>query len=142
MTGYRICGELGVFTVVTPAGPAKTTMYKGAVVPDTATAAEVRHHLSVGLIEPVAGSEPEPAVSPTVVPSPDDDGGQPPQDSVPADDPERVKAREKLPADGAAPHRNAAEATWIEYAVAKGYSYDAARQAGKQELIGLLTQTS
>ena len=128
---YRVVGELGVFTANTPAGPVRTTVYKGSVVPDGATPEEIRHHLSMRLIEEVdGGPAPEPAPvgdGPPVAPPPS-------ADSVPFDDPERVKAREKLNPDGSAPHANAAEAVWVEYAVSRGHSFDDAKAAGKEEI--------
>lgn len=140
--GYKVVGQCAHVTTMTESGRRKIMLFKGNPLPADTPEKEIRHLLSVKLIAQTGGGVVQ--AEPSRVSETDDSGGQPPagQDSVPVDDPERVKAREKLPADGSQPDKRAGEAVWVEYAVAKGYSYDAARQAGKQELIGLLTQTS
>lgn len=134
---YRVIGHCALFTADTAQGPMRVMVYRGKPVPDGATDEEIRHNLSVGLIAPLGEAEPLPELpSPAAdATSPTDGSGG---DSVPADDPERVKAREKLPEDGSAPHVNAGEAVWVEYAVTRGYDYEAAKAAGKAELVKLL----
>lgn len=128
MAGYKVTGHCALFTADTAQGRMRVTVYRGQPVPPGATDEEIRHNLSVGLIAPTGFVPPAP-----VEPTP----GVPPNveaDSVPFDDADRVKAREKLPADGSAPHANASEAVWVEYAVSRGHSFDAARTAGKDEI--------
>jgi hypothetical protein len=125
--------------------------FRGALVPAAATAAEIRHHLSVGLIravgapaaaptpqrqQPAATSAPEPEPEDTGVPESEDT----PQASASTEQlsEERVKARKKLPADGSLPHRNAGKSVWVEAAVIRGYAYEAATAVDKAELVALL----
>lgn len=141
MAGYKVVGHCAHVTTMTESGKRKIMLFRGNPLPADVPGREIRHLLSVKLIAPTGTAEPEP-VAPAVVTAPDgSSSNRPPagQDSVAFDDPERVKAREKLPADGAAPDKRAAEATWVEYAVSKGYSYDEAKAAGKAELVTLFT---
>jgi hypothetical protein len=142
--GYRVTGAFVQVTSAGPTGEQKIALYQGAILPGDVPEAEVRHHLSVNMIEEVGEGEgptggPLEAVLPPslVQPAPAVPGVTA---EAGAEDPERAKAREKLPADGSAPHRNAGEAVWVEYAVAQGYSFEAARDAGKEELVKLLTK--
>lgn len=152
---YRVTGAFVQVTSAGPTGTQKIALYQGAILPGDVPAEEIRHHLSVGMIEQVGDDEgpvgepllapPPPGTVPTGFPAGtagDPANGTPPAavtggDSVAYDDPERVKAREKLPPDGSAPHPNAGEAVWVEYAVAKGYSFEAVRDAGKDQIRGL-----
>ncbi len=140
--GYRVTGAFVQVTSAGPTGEQKVALYQGAILPGDVPADEIRHHLSVNMIEQVGADEgattgPLEAVLPPslVQPAPAVPGV-----SAEAEDPERAKAREKLPADGSAPHRNAAEAVWVEFAVARGHSLADARAAGKDELVKLLTK--
>lgn len=58
--------------------------------------------------------------------------------TTPLENPEaetrRAEARAKLPADGSAPHANAGEPVWVEYAVKEGVDRAEAEKAGKDEL--------
>ncbi len=139
---YRVTGAFVQVTSAGPTGEQKIALYQGAILPGDVPADEVRHHLSVNMIEQVGADEgptggPLEAVLPPSLtqPAPATPGVSA---EAGAEDPERAKAREKLPADGSAPHRNTAEAVWVEYAVTKGYDYDAAKAAGKDELVKLL----
>lgn len=127
---YRVTGHCAVFTADTAQGRMRLTYYRGQPVPDGATDAEIRHNLSMGLIAPVGAAEPLPDLTSAAATSTE----PPPGDSVPYDDPKRAEARAKLPDDGSAPHPNAGEAVWVEYAVAKGYSYEAVKDVGKEEI--------
>jgi hypothetical protein len=49
----------------------------------------------------------------------------------------REAARAKLPADGSAPHHNAGEDVWREYAVVKGYDRDTVEKSSKEDLKAL-----
>jgi hypothetical protein len=117
--------------------------FRGALVPAAATAAEIRHHLSVGLIRAVgaaAGAPTPQRQQPAATPAPEPEPEDTPQTSASTEQlsEERVKARKKLPADGSLPHHNASKAVWVEAAVARGYAYDAAAAADKPELVKLL----
>jgi hypothetical protein len=140
--GYRVTGAFVQVSSSGPTGSQKIALYQGAVLPGDVPADEIRHHLAVNMIEEVGAGEgptggPLEAVLPPSLVQP-----APAVPGVPAtagvEDPERAKAREKLPADGSAPHRNAAEAVWVEYAVSRGHSFEDARAAGKDELVKLL----
>jgi hypothetical protein len=140
---YRVTGAFVQVTSAGPTGEQKIALYQGAILPGDVPADEVRHHLSVNMIEEVGADEgptggPLEAVLPPslVQPAP----AVPGVAAVADDDPERAKAREKLPADGSAPHRNASEAVWVEYAVKRGHSLADARAAGKEELVKLLAK--
>lgn len=129
---WKVVGHCALFTSDTAQGPMQVTVYRGHMVPDGAKPEQIRHNAAMGLIRPV-GEDPQPAG--VADPAP----GVPPN---PAEQPEglseeRQAAQAKLPADGSAPHPNAAEATWVEYAVVKGYDYEAATAAGKAELVKL-----
>jgi len=134
---YKVVGECAHVTVMTNLGATTQLVYKGALVPESTAPETIQHLLSVGLIRQVAGPAPADDAAPTegsapavVAPSPSD---------AETLSEERLAAREKLPADGP-PHANAGEPVWIEYAVVKGYDYEAAKSAGKAELRRLLEQ--
>lgn len=132
MTRYKVVGQCAHVKTMTESGRMTRLLYKGNLVPADAPPEQIRHLLSVGLIRPVAGvSAPEPVASVGAA-------GDPAGAGEPELSEERKDARGKLKPDGSAPHANAAEAVWVEYAVAKGYDYDAAKAAGKAELIKLL----
>lgn len=129
----RVKGAFVQVTTLAPTGHQRSAYYQGAYLPPDTPAEERDHLLSVGLVEEVPDSE-APAPTPTPAEEPPTAGV-----NVPAvDDPRRVKARAKLPADGSPPPPQAGEDVWVEYAVSKGYAYEAARTAGKDELINLL----
>ncbi len=52
----------------------------------------------------------------------------------------RAAARAKLPADGSAPHGNAAQAVWVEYVVGRGQDYDTVKDVDRDELKALAEQ--
>lgn len=141
---YRVTGAFVQVSSAGPTGSQKIALYQGAILPGDVPADEIRHHLSVNMIEQApegegpTGGPLEAVLPPSLVQ---------PAPAVPGvtaeagvEDPERAEARAKLPADGSAPRRNATEAVWVEYAVAKGHDYTAAKAAGKDELVTLLTK--
>lgn len=136
---YKVTGHCATFTADTAQGRMNITVYRGHLVPPGATDKQIRHNLSMGLIEPfgadVARQDPTTrAPKPPQDPSPGPAAGPSPDDLSE----ERKAAQAKLPTDGSAPHANAGEAVWVEYAVTKGYDYSAASAAGKAELVKLL----
>lgn len=145
MAQYQVTGECAHLIVDSPEGPRHQLVYKGTVLPDGVPQDRIRHLLSVNLIRRVeqesdliAPAAPAPA-APTATDDGTGDGGETPSPAETSyDDPERVAAREKLPADGSLPDGRAALAVWVEAAVARGYAYEAAKGTGKPELIDLL----
>lgn len=117
MTTYRITGPLGMFTTVTPSGVQKVTLYQNALVPADAPQAEIKHHLSVGLIEALDLPEPEAPVEPV-------------------EKPKRLSAAEKK----AAADAEAAELADLRTrAIAAGMAEDEVNKATADELRGLLS---
>ncbi len=134
MSRYQVIGQCAHVRTETPSGRMTLLLFRGAVLPPDVPADQIRHLLSVRLIGPVGGAEP-PAVGPA--PAPDLTPPAPAADSVPYDDPERVEARSKLPADGSAPHANAGQPVWVEYAVKQGYDFAAVKDTDKAEIRAL-----
>lgn len=60
--------------------------------------------------------------------------------SDPGAEAKQAEARSKLPVDGSAPHANAGEDVWIEYAVKQGLDRTEAAKAGKAELKKVLAK--
>lgn len=130
---YQVVRELGSFTANTVTGRMKVTVYAPGMVPDGATDAEIRHHLAMGLIRPVGAApqqEPQPAREPASTATA----------QVEVLSEERQAARAKLPEDGSLPHPNAGKPVWVEAAVDRGYSFEAANAVEKAELVALLKQ--
>lgn len=131
---YRVTAECVVhIPVEAPEGRVLMTLYKGAVLPRGVPQDRIRHLLNVGSIERISGS---------VDPVGFHDGGpsDPPAteaEEAPAEDPERVAARAKLPADGSLPHHAAGQPVWVEWHVAQGGSYEDLKGQDKPTLVEL-----
>ena len=136
MVMYMVVGHCAHATVQTPHGRVQQLHFKGAVLPSDVPEQEIRHLLSVGLIEPIdAPSDVAPAPAGTGDGTPAAEQPQPEVD--PEVEAKRANARAKLPADGSPPDKRAAQAVWVEYLVTKGYDYDALAKEDKQTLISL-----
>lgn len=164
MTSYQIVGDCAHVTTMTAGGRARVLLYKPAMVPGDVPAAEIKHLLSVGLIEEVGkvaeqprSDEPEPATAKVVDPDQpahvvsevvtgggdpvdgedaDGDSGSDGADGDTNDGDDAVGA--EPPADGSAPPQNASKAAWVEYAVSQGMDRDEANKASKKDLIDTL----
>lgn len=145
---YQVVGHCAHVKTQTASGPMTRLLYKGNLLPDDVPVKQIRHLLSVKLIAPFGDADlPDAVVPDDVEQPPTSDGGgeraegsESPQDSVPFDAPERVAAREKLPADGSLPDGRAGHPVWVEAAVRAGYAYDAASKSNKKELQDLLAK--
>jgi hypothetical protein len=98
---YQVIGHCANFSVQLPDGRmGRQMLFKGQLVPPSATAAEIEHHLSINAIVPLVGqttAEPTPAEpvttaepasgggEPTAAPAPDADGDGPPGPGDPGD---------------------------------------------------------
>lgn len=143
----QIVGECAYVTQDTAAGRAKMLLMKGAVV--SADVPEAKHLLSAGLAARVGGDA-SPGLDAAGEPVLDPDAagtGKAAAEQV-EDDPDakaaaeaeakREAARAKLPADGSAPHHNAGEDVWREYAVSKGMDRAEVEKASKDDLKAAL----
>lgn len=132
---YVVVGACAHVTDNTPYGPATVLLYKGAVVPASATAAQIEHLLSVRLIEEIGDVAENEVTGPA-------DGAKaatvPDSDVDPEVLARRKAAADKLPADGSAPHANAGKDVWVEYAAVKGMDRAEADKADKADLIAAL----
>lgn len=146
-TQYQVVGHCAHVKTRDDAGQWATVLLpRGALLPADVPQDRIDHLLSVKLIAAVGEAGPElpgaavPAVS--AQPSPTV-GGEPatsdeaPAVSTPYDDPDRVAARAKLPADGSMPDGRNAQAVWVEWLVTKGYDYDALKGQEKPDLVEL-----
>lgn len=147
---YQVVAECVYATVESPYGMTRQLLLKGALIPGGAQ--EVEHLVRSGMVAKVGGDD-ETGVnalgslgaaetdqgaagsvvtsSPAAAPSPAESTAD---DKVEA---ARESARAKLPADGSAPHPNAGEAVWVEYAVGQGTDRAEAEKVGKQALVEL-----
>lgn len=157
---YQVTGAAALITQSTAIGPAKMLLYAGHVLGLGYTQAEIDHNIAAGLLTEIGGdddliagiehganphvsrvrtseepvlAEGDAKVGEQVV----DDSGNPP--AAPETDAERDAAKAKLPADGSAPPKNAAQPVWVEYAVATGRDYDACKGETRDVLIALTT---
>lgn len=129
---YQVVRGLGYFTDRGLTGTFVTAVLAPALVPESATEDEIRHNLSVGIIVEVDGPDTEPEQTQS------EPGTGDPQTSDEELSEERKAAQAKLPEDGSLPHANASKAVWVEAAVKRGYSYEAASKVDKAELVALL----
>lgn len=128
---YQIVGHCANFSVTFPDGRrGRQMLFKGQLVPPTATPQEIAHHLSVGLIKPLAGqaeTEPpvqEPTVTSTVQPAEPTGGDGGSGETPPAGDGDGGEAPEGE-AEQAGQRDGDAERKWDE-AVAKARALAAA----------------
>jgi hypothetical protein len=157
---YQVVGAAALVTQQTVNGPMKSLLYAGHVLGPGYTEAEIAHNVAGGLIREIGGDDdliaaiefganhPRSQVLTAEHPVADTgetvetgetvvDDSQPIANETDAD---RAAAKAKLPTDGSAPKANAAQAVWVEYAVAKGYGFDASKGATRDELIKLTSQ--
>lgn len=154
MTAYQIVAECAHVTVDTPQGPTVMLLYKGAVISDSAP--QLRHLLDNGFVVKVGGDEtggldsagipagaydaevPSGLTTTPVEKTEEQKRVEAEADAKAKADAEvaerRAAAQAKLPADGSAPHANAGEPVWVEYAVKQGVDRNEAQAAGKEEL--------
>ncbi len=162
---YQVTGECAHVVVTDHTGvSAVNLLYKGAFLPDGVDEKRLKHLLDTGLVGKVDGEPlaPNAAISAQAAgldnaasPAPEGGAGDsvhPPvltaeqeeaQRKVLAEGAEtqrrRDAAKAKLPADGSAPHHNAAQEVWVEYAVAKGLDRGEAEKASKEDLKAALS---
>lgn len=147
MSQYQVVGHCAHIKTRDDSGQWLTMLLpKGALLPADVPRDRIDHLLSVALIEQVGAAGPAipgaavPAVtaqpSPSEVPDLGGAAGDPPT-TTPFNDPERVAARAKVPADGSLPHHNAGQPVWVEFLAAKGYDYDALKGQDKPDLVEL-----
>ncbi len=141
MTSYQVTGQCAHVTVAGfGGGLQKQLLYRGSVIPDTATEEEIKHLLAVKAISPVDSDfgthEPPRAVDPNAPPSETRRSADP--TAPPPVDPEvqrkRDEAKAKLPADGSAPDGRGSDAVFVEYLVARGYDRAEAEKASSADL--------
>lgn len=158
MTAYQVVAECAHATVRTPYGKAVTLLLKGAIVP--ADAPQLKHLLEIGSVVEVGADEtggvdaagipsgaytadvPSGLTTTPVEKSPEQVQADAESTAKSKADTEvaerRTAAKAKLPADGSAPHGNAAKDVWVEYLAAKGYDYDElVKQDNKADLVDL-----
>ncbi len=141
---YRVIGQCAHVTVEGfGGGKYKQLIYRGSVVPDSATDEEIRHLVSINAIAKVddgIGTHEAPRQVDTdrtgTPPAPTTDSADP--TAPPPVDPEvarkRAEAKAKLPADGSAPDGRASDAVLVEYLVGKGYDRGEAEKASSSDL--------
>ncbi len=156
---YQVVGECAHVNTVGLGGvQAVQLIYKGAPVPEGIDPERLKHLLRQGLVakvdgEPIAPNaaiEQDPntgdPLRPTQGEAAGGDGTHPTvsdderqaqrkaaEDNDAAEQ-KRAAARAKLPADGSAPHHNAAPEVWVEYAVKQGLDRAEAEKASKEDL--------
>lgn len=147
---YQVTAECVYATMDSVYGMTRQLLYKGALIPGDAK--EIEHLVAGGMVAKVGGDD-ETGVNALggIGVAESDEGAagsvvtsgpiEPEFPSVGAPD-ERVEAvreaaRAKLPADGSAPHANAGEPVWVEYAVKQGTDRAEAEKAGKSALVEL-----
>lgn len=158
MTEYQVVGQCAhVTTYAIDGGKRTELLYKGSTVPQSATEKEIKHLLSLKLIEAVggepfgthevgavAGGDVRTGLDGKPVQSAEPGVGQPltsDEEKAAAEIAERrAAAKAKLPADGSAPDGRASQAVWVEYLTAQGGSYDDLAKADKADLIKLAEQ--
>lgn len=149
MTTYQVTGQCAHVTVAGfGGGLQKQLLYRGSVVPDTATEEEIRHLLSVKAISPLdpdfGTHEPprniDPSAPPPEVRRSADPTAPPPAD--PEVQRKRDEAKAKLPADGSAPDGRTSDAVHVEFLVGKGYSRDEVEKASSKDLRDLAKEAA
>lgn len=164
MTTYQVVGHCAHVTTVDIAGGKQTQLlYKGSMVPDSATPKEIEHLLSIRAITPVGGEpfnthevgavaggdvrtgldgNPVQSVEPGVGKPVDSDEAQREAKAAAELEQKREAARAKLPADGSEPDGRAGKDVWVEHLAANGYDYDELVKQDKAELQKLARQQS
>lgn len=160
MTTYQVVGQCAHVTTRGIDGSKRSELlYKGSIVPDSATDAEIKHLLSLNLIAAVggelfgthevgavAGGDVRTGLDGGLVQSVEPGVGQPltsEEEKAAAELAERrAAARAKLPAGGSEPDGRASQAVWVEYLVANGSRYTDIKDAEKAELQRLAKQQS
>ncbi len=155
MTTYQVVGQCAHATTQHIDGSKRSELlYKGSIVPDSATAKEIEHLLSLRLIAPVgdgpfathevgpvAGGDVRTGLDGNPVVSPEPGVGQPAGEDKAKAERElaerRAAAQAKLPADGALPDGRAGKDVWIEFLARQGYDYDELAKQDKAELQAL-----
>jgi hypothetical protein len=160
MTTYQVTGQCAHVTTQGIDGSKRSELlYKGSIVPESATAAEIKHLLSLNLIsavggEPlgthevgaVAGGEVRTGLDGNPVQSKEPGVGEPltdnEQKSAAELEQKRAAARAKLPEDGSEPDGRAGQAVWVEYLLAKhpDRQYADLKDVDKSELQALAKQ--
>nr|WP_221374393.1 hypothetical protein [Actinoplanes polyasparticus] len=152
MTTYQVVGQCAhVTTLNVDGGKRSELLYKGSIVPDSATAKEIEHLLSLRLIAPmggellgthevgaVAGGDIRTGLDGNLVQSVEPGVGQPltsEEEKAAAELAERrAAAKAKLPANNDEPDGRASKDVWVEYLAANGYDYDELVKQDKAEL--------
>lgn len=164
---YQVIGQCANFSVTFPDGRrGRQLLFKGQLVPATATQAEIDHHLSIKAIVPVAGlhvAEPsveetrtvaDPSSEPEQSAEPDGElGGEPVQGDNPQDldgdsDPDQADADQKwadadtkaqaLVDSGSKPDGRSNPLVIAAFLVHKGYDRSAVEKADKKDLLDLV----
>ncbi len=156
MTTYQVVGQCAhVTTLAVDGGKRSELLYKGSILPESATEKEIAHLLSLNLIaeiggEPlgthevgaVAGGDVRTGLDGNPVQSVEPGIGHPVDDEasrkVKADADlaeRRAAAQAKLPADGSLPDGRAGKDVWVEFLVRDGAAYGDVKDADKAELI-------
>lgn len=152
---YQLTAECAYVTVDTATGRAKTLLYRGAFI--AADSPELKHLLSVGMVEQVGKGAssgfnaegglgeatrstdgPDSVVAPTLLTAEQEAERGAAAQADAETDRKRAAAKAKLPADGSAPHANAGQDVWVEYAVSKGLSREESEKASKDDLKAAL----
>jgi hypothetical protein len=154
---YQVVAECAHVTMATASGRMLVLLLKGAIVP--ADAPELARLLDLGYVAKVGGDETG-GVDAAGIPAGAYDADVPvavtttpvekseEQRKADAESAEKAKAdaevadrraaaKAKLPADGSAPHGNAAKEVWVEYLAANGYDYAELIKQDKADLVGL-----
>ncbi len=147
---YQVTAECVYATMDSRYGLTRQLLYKGALIPGDAK--EIEHLVEHGLVAKVGGGDETGINAVGTLGAAETDQGaagsvvtSSPAVATPSAEPStgekaeavREAARAKLPADGSAPHPNAGEAVWIEYAVKQGTDRTEAEKAGKAALVEL-----
>ncbi len=164
---YQVVGECAHVNIISLGGVQSVQLlYKGAFLPEGVEPKRLKHLVDSGLVakvdgEPIAPNaaiEQDPNSGSTLAgtSSPGQGDGsegdglnsglseeqrqaqRKASDEAAALEQKRAAARAKLPADGSAPHHNASQEVWVEYAVAKGLGRDEAEKASKEDLKQVL----
>ncbi len=160
---YQVTGECAHVVVTDHTGvSAVNLLYKGAFLPDGVDEKRLKHLLDTGLVgkvdgEPLApnaaisaqaagldnpagsnrdpeGGEASDSVHPPVLTAEQEEAQRQALTESAETQRRRDAAKAKLPADGSAPHHNAATEVWVEYAVKQGLSREESEKASKEDL--------
>lgn len=151
MTTYQVVGQCAHVTVLgVDGGKQIQLLYKGSILPSSATEQQIKHLLSLNLIaavggEPVGTHEVGAVAGGTVRTGLDGDEvesvepgiGKPLDPDADVTAGKRAAARAKLPEDGSAPDGRAGHDVWVEYLAARGYDYFELAKQEKSELVSL-----